>query len=134
MKITFQDYSLMRYPSAGDYVLENNQWNFYIANLSKKRYSWLVLYHEIIECYLCYWFGIKEPEIMAFDLDYEDRREKRINCKYGCKITYLSEPGFDKHAPYRIPHIIATIFEWLFSKLLFVSWKKYSEDIYNLEY
>jgi hypothetical protein len=132
MKIIYIDHKSQRYDTAGDYLKINNEWVFHISKLSKHRYNLCVTLHEIIECYLCYWFDIKEPDIMSFDLDYEYRRKKGLNCKYGCKITELSEPGFDKHAPYYFFHLIATVFEWLFSKLLFVSWKKYSDDVNNL--
>lgn len=112
----------MRYETAGDYVQENGEWVFYIARLSKRRYEACVALHEIIECYLCHWLGIKEPDIMAFDIEYEKKRPEGDD----------SEPGFDKNAPYRIPHTIATIIEYIFSKILFVNWKKYDQDINKL--
>ncbi|MEI6529695.1 MAG: hypothetical protein WCN88_04885 [Candidatus Falkowbacteria bacterium] len=124
MKIIYIDHKDQRYDTAGDYIKIDGEWTLYISKLSNHRYELCVTLHEVIECYLCDWFGIKEEDISAFDIEYERNRPEGD----------LSEPGFDKNAPYRTPHIIATVFEWLFSKILFVSWKKYSEDIYKLEY
>lgn len=122
MKIIIQDYSLMRYETCGDYVQENGEWVFYIARLSKRPYEACVALHEIVECYLCYWLGIKEPDIMAFDIEHEKNRPEGDE----------SEPGNDKNAPYYYQHQIATFIEYIFSKLLFVNWKKYEQDINSL--
>ena len=124
MKIIYINHKDQIYDTAGDWKRINGERVIYISKLSKHSYERLVALHEAIEFVLCDLFGIKEEDVSAFDIEYEKNRPEGD----------LSEPGFDKNAPYRIPHIIATVFEWLFSKILFVSWKKYSEDVYNLEY
>jgi len=126
MKIKFIQHNTQRYDTAGDYVLKNKEWYFYISKLSKRRYEWLVTLHEIIECYLCYWKGIKEENIYKFDIKFEKERD------YG--IWKLEEPGDDVRAPYYKEHQIATFFEKIFAKILLVNWKKYEEEFYKLEY
>ena len=106
----------MRYNTCGDYIQQNGEWYIYVAQLYKRRYEWLVALHEIIECYLCYWLGIKEQDIYLFDLTYRGD----------------GEPGNEKDAPYHIQHRIATFFEWIFSKILFVNWTRYGQNIDEL--
>ncbi len=125
MKVTIQPYNKMRYETCGDYIMENGHWHFYIAKLEKRRYEWLVLIHEIIECYLCSLLMIKEKDIYEFDLMFEQERKNFLH-------TEDEEPGDDRQAPYYYQHQIATFFEKIFAFILFVNWREYDEAVVDL--
>lgn len=122
MKVKIIPHSHQRYNTVGDYQKINHEWVFTISCLSKRRYEWLVLVHEIIECYLCALAGIPESFITDFDLKYEKTRE----------FGDHTEPGDCPTAPYFKQHQIATKIEKILAKLLFVNWSKYSKEVESL--
>jgi hypothetical protein len=85
-------------------------------------YHFLVFDHEIHEQYLCIKRGIKEPDIMAYDIQYEKNRP----------VGDTSEPGMSKMAPYRREHLFATGIESLMASELDVDWIEYDNTVNEL--
>lgn len=123
-------YAEMRYPSVGDYWYEGDILHLRVAKLSDARYEWLVALHELIELSTCQLMGVQFPDIDAFDIKYEECREKNLPLPCGCDIQ--DEPGDDPHAPYHKQHTIATLAERAIAFLLGVSWSAYDRELENL--
>ena len=98
-----QPYSKMRYPTLGDYdyKLGIPYFEFYTAETGNDDFNLAIFLHEIKEAYLCWKAGIKEEDITAFDIMFENERE--IGLHGGD-----DEPGDDPRAPYYHQHQTAT--------------------------
>lgn len=116
----------MRYPTVGDYwydtegVLEVR-----IAEMGNELYHKLVMIHELVEEALTKHRGLSEPDIMAFDLYYEKRRDQGL-------VSEDSEPGFDLNAPYLREHTLATSVEMMMCALAGESWSDYDRIVMSL--
>lgn len=116
----------MRYPTVGDYwydtegVLEVR-----IAEMGNELYHKLVMIHELVEEALTKHRGLSEPDIMAFDIYYEKRRDQGL-------VPEDSEPGFDANAPYLKEHTLATSIEMMMCALAGESWTDYDRTVMNL--
>ena len=78
-------------------------------------YNFLIILHEMIEEWLCNKRGIKEPDIQAFDNEFD-------------KKGLEGEPGDDPQAPYYKEHQIATIIERIVAYELGIDWNQYEAD------
>ena len=109
-------HSQQRYPTVGDYWIDdNNTLQIRISDLKDFRMNMLVLIHELVEVVLTEHAGIPEPDIMAFDMAFEKERPR----------NNLEEPGDCKLAPYYREHQMASCVEKLVACFLQVNWKEY---------
>jgi hypothetical protein len=112
-----------RYPTVGDYWdAEDGTLEVRVTDLGDRRYEFLIALHELIERELCRTRGIAEPVIMAFDVAYEEARERG-------DPDVLEEPGDDPRAPYHREHVFATNIERMLAAELGVSWDRYEEAL-----
>ena len=125
MKITieFIDHSAQRYETCGDYWADKKgNWHIKVSKMGSPVCQKLVAVHELVEFILTDWKGITEQSIMDFDEKFEAKRKKGNN----------DEPGFDKNAPYKNEHAIATAVELIMCAHMGISWKEYEEKINSL--
>jgi hypothetical protein len=126
MKIVIETLPLkkLRYKSLGDYFEDHGVEYIQVAELGDWRMELAIAIHELVEDYICKHRGIKEEDIMAFDLEFEKNRPKGND----------SEPGDSPLAPYTKEHQIATAVERLLCSYLDVSWEDYEQrciDVLN---
>jgi hypothetical protein len=105
-----------RYETVGDYWWENGNLEIRVSNLGNQDMEYLVAEHELKEAYLCEKRNIKEPDIMDFDIKFNESGKE-------------GEPGDDKNAPYRKEHFFATNIERLVAAELGINWQEYDEII-----
>lgn len=120
--IESRDKSLMRYPTAGDYYKVGDNMFVDICSQKTEDYEFCIMIHELIEEYLTRKRGIKEEDIMMFDLLFENEREEGLHSEQ-------DEPGYDMRAPYRKEHIFAENIERLIAQELDVDWVQYTNDL-----
>lgn len=125
-------HSEQRYDTCGDWWWEDDTLQIRVSALGDERMEYLVAAHEQDEAMGCRGDEIAEGDITDFDEDYERARRKRIAAPCGCVPTGTSEPGDDKHAPYRKWHQFATAIEKKRAKALGVNWQKYEAKINSL--
>lgn len=104
LEVEFVSLKEMRYDSLGDYFYKDGILHFKIVNTGNCLYNKIILIHELIEQTLTEAKGIKEEQIIKYDLEFENLR------KAG-KVGIDDEPGEGKGSPYRREHIIAEIVE-----------------------
>jgi hypothetical protein len=145
-----------RYDTVGDWYFEQLSdgqltLRIFTSDLGDWRKSMACAIHETIEALLCYARGIREIDVSNFDVAYEkcrphnrdaldprtglpstNRFTRKAPC--GCEVTDDSEPGEDRHAPYRKEHAFADGVERLVANELGVVWNEYSEVVSNLDY
>ena len=109
-----------RYPTCGDYWEDSDGvLQIRVSEMGNEDYEYLVAGHELRESYLCKKRGIAEPDITAFDIQFDkDGKE--------------GEPGDDPLSPYRREHFFSTSIERLEAAELNVDWGKYDEAIDSL--
>lgn len=104
---------LMRYETAGDYYEAGDGWCFEICEQDSKEAEFAILIHELWEWFRTQQAGIKEEDIMAFDIANPD----------------ADEPGDLPEAPYHKEHMEATEVErWAIAKLG-LDWEPYNNSI-----
>jgi hypothetical protein len=114
----------MRYPTLGDYYQEEDgTWVIVVAETGDEHYNQLILIHELVEIILTQNDGISEPEIMAFDIQFEKT-----------KLDPDAEPGNEPDAPYHEQHVFAEIIERMIAQKLGVNWQEYERDLNKIEY
>ena len=107
-----------RYDTCGDYWYdEAGVLQVRVTDMGNEIYEKMVIIHELCEEAMTKHLGITEQQISDFDLAYEAKREEGD----------LSEPGFDKNAPYLREHTISTAVEMLMCAHLGISWNDYDE-------
>ena len=113
----------MRYPSAGDYWLDKDGvWQFRIVEMHNLLYVVLILIHELFEWAGCRVAGIRMEDIDAFDMKFEQDRDKGLHSE-------TEEPGDHKDAPYRAYHRAATRVEKLACRLYGICWEIYDRAV-----
>lgn len=117
-------YSEQRYPTCGDYWMDENGVHFRINSMGNEDYEFLVQIHEMVEEHLTRRKGLKEPDIMAFDLMWEKEREEG---KHGEN----EEPGHDPRAPYNKEHVLAENIERLLAHHMGISWPEYEKAVFD---
>jgi hypothetical protein len=123
MKINFEviPHEDHRYSTVGDYWKDHNGVDqFRVSDMGNNDYEFLVFIHELIESYLTGKRGIKEPGIMAFDVEFEKKREKGL---------VEGEPGDAIDAPYRKEHRFAENIERQVAFELGVDWFQYDKIV-----
>lgn len=126
MKIVIETKKLdsMRYKSLGDYFEDHGVEYIQVAELGDWRMELAIAIHELVEDYICKHRGIKEEDIMAFDLEFEKNRKEGND----------DEPGDSPQSPYLKEHQIATAVERLLCSYLDVNWEQYEQrciDVLN---
>jgi hypothetical protein len=110
-----------RYATAGDYFHEPDTLEVRITQQKTEDSEFLVAIHELVEEYLTRHAGIKEQDILAYDLNWEKRHAKGL--------TKADEPGEENDCIYREQHAVALIIEYLISKELGVDFDKHNEEL-----
>lgn len=125
MKIDVQTipYKDQRYQTCGDYWTDDQGVvHFRINEMGNSDYEFLVSIHEQIEEHLTRRRGLKEPDIMAFDVMWEKEREEG---RHGED----EEPGHDPRAPYRKEHVLAENIERILANEMGVHWPTYEKAV-----
>jgi|KBSSwiStaDraftv2_1062776.scaffolds.fasta_scaffold00213_23 hypothetical protein len=113
-----------RYPTVGDYWEEKDGVvEIRVSEMEDWRYVILVAVHELAEMMLTRWRGIPEEDIGAFDMRFEEMRERGL---------VVGEPGDAPEAPYRREHFFATNIERLLAAELGVDWAEYERHVDGL--
>lgn len=112
-----------RYPTVGDYWLEDGIQQVRVSKLADWRYEILVAIHEIVELAVTRHRGISEHRISEFDIEFERMRESRQRS---------GEPGDHPDSPYRREHFFATNIERLLAAELEVDWFEYENYVDSL--
>jgi hypothetical protein len=139
-----------RYDTIGDWVFDEREGHVtvLVSELEDWRMGFACAIHELIETALCIRAGVDESVVSRFDILYEARRQcalvgnpteeqkeqdtllaRVFDCL--CTPTEDSEPGEDKHAPYRAQHAFADGIERLLAYALDLSWSDYSDKVAN---
>ncbi len=113
-----------RYETCGDYFKKGKKW-LIVCSKMRSEYVFLVLIHEFVEWFLTQLRGIKEKDITAFDIKFEEERKHHLH-------TNEDEPGDDVHSPYFNEHKFATKIEKLCCEELKIDWDEYEETILRL--
>lgn len=108
-----------RYPTVGDWFDAHGLTVFRISNMENEFYERLVFLHEFIEQTLCLKRDIKEWDVDAFDMAYEDNRRDGDD----------SEPGDSELAPYYAEHQFATAIERRMAAELGIDWDHYDKTV-----
>ena len=109
-----------RYETPGDYWIDKEGvLQVRISRMGNRLYEFLVLFHELLEWFMCEQAGIPIKDIDAFDIKYEKERDKGLHSKF-------SEPGNHPKAPYGFAHRFATKMERIVADKLRVRWEFYS--------
>jgi hypothetical protein len=114
--ITTLPHKKQRYPTVGDYFINDGLIRIRVSEMGNEDYEFLVALHEIVESWLVYRRGISEPDITAFDIIHEE-------------VGGEGEPGDHPDAPYRAEHFFATTIERLMARELNVDWLEYDKVV-----
>ena len=111
-----------RYDTVGDYQEAHGFISFTISDMGNWQYEALVSVHELIEKILVNARGIKDADIDAFDMAFEQNRDPGDE----------SEPGWYLQAPYHREHVFAEKVERLLAEELGVDWEDYDRTVMEL--
>lgn len=119
-------YEAMRYPTCGDYWIDAfGTKHVRVADMDNEDYALLVQIHELVEEHLTRRRGLTEPEITAFDEQFE---RERMDGLHGD----TEEPGFAKGCPYLREHMIATGIEMQLAGIMGLDWQEYEDAVNGL--
>lgn len=122
MQYTIRTRKDMRYPTSGDYYFVGDNCFVDVKEQINPDYELLIAIHELIEEYLTRKNNINEPDILKFDLEFEEERKQGLH-------TQEDEPGHDIRAPYHKQHVFAENIERLIAQELNINWIQYGKDI-----
>lgn len=151
------EHAQQSYDTIGDwnFIAPTQATHIRVSKLPDRRFEILVAVHELVEAEWCRQHGITPEEVTAFDLAFEERRQKQITrleqqlgrliSKRARGATVIStkrllrdwrqrEPGDDPEAPYFEGHQFATKIEKQIARELGVEWKVYEAAITALEW
>jgi hypothetical protein len=112
-----------RYATLGDYYEdENGMLHFKISDTGNDTFNKVILVHELVEQLLVEVQGIKEPDILKFDLWVEDE------IKAG-RYPEDGEPGDHPLSPYRKQHDFAMNIERQIMNFLNIDFKDYDKQV-----
>lgn len=114
-----------------------------VSQLSSTAREYLIAVHELIEVILCEHAGVTQETVDAFDMEFEKRRQERIDqaarkvIEPGVTsgeeaLIAIEEPGDDENAPYRKQHCFATGIERLLAAEMDVAWHSYEAELESL--
>ena len=123
-------HSSQSYETVGDWKVKRGKLReIKVSDMKNEEYAFLVAFHEQIEVMLCIKRGITQKMVDSFDKQYEKAREKGIKAPCGCRPTKTSEPGHDRHAPYKKEHCYAEMMERMLAKEMGVCWEDYNKTV-----
>jgi hypothetical protein len=114
-----------RYETLGDYYIKDGIRTFAITKTGNDLYDDLIFIHEFIEEVLTRNKGITEEQILAFDLQFEEK------IKNG-EVGEDEEPGEQIDSPYRQEHVIAELIERLIINHLNIDFNTYNNKLLKL--
>lgn len=118
-------YESQRYQTCGDYWADKDGvTQFRINDMGNEDYAFLVSIHEQIEEHLTRRRGLKEPDIMAFDVMWEKELQEGKHDNDG-----LEEPGHDPRAPYHREHVLSENVERLLAHAMGINWAVYEKAV-----
>jgi hypothetical protein len=121
INIDFIDAKEQRYPTAGDYWIDENTLEVRITKQGNRDYEFMIMIHELIEEYLTRRKGINEQSILEFDLEWEKKKEQGL--------TTAEEPGAEPDCPYKREHFLATVIEGLLALEMGIDFQTYDQEI-----
>lgn len=111
-----------RYPTLGDYSVEDGVRTFSITKTGNDLWDDLIFIHEFIEEVLTRNKGIEESQILEYDLEFERRLENG-------DLVESEEPGDQSDSPYKEQHNIAEIVERMMLNHLGISFHEYDKSL-----
>jgi hypothetical protein len=114
-----------RYETLGDYYIKDGIRTFAITKTGNDLYDDLIFIHEFVEEVLTRNKGITEEQILAFDLQFEEK------IKNG-EVGEDEEPGEQIDSPYRQEHVIAELIERLIINHLNIDFNTYNNNLLKL--
>jgi hypothetical protein len=111
-----------RYNTAGDYWDDKGQKEIRVSELSNPIHEFIIAVHEIVEAYLTEARGIKEQDILKYDV------EKLKHLKDPNRL----DPGHDPKAPYHKEHMFAEKIEKMLAKEFAVNLEEYQAELDKL--
>lgn len=96
-----------------------------VSDMSNEAYEFLVTVHELVEEFLTRRRGLTEPEITAFDEQFERERMDGLH-------SDTEEPGFAPDCPYLREHMIATGIEMQLAGIIGLDWQTYEQTVNSL--
>ena len=110
-----------RYCTLGDYWDDpDGTTHIRCTALKSEASEFLVVIHELVEQYLLKVAGIREEDVKAFDIMFEQERAAG-------KWDEYAEPGDDPRAPYRKQHFMAEVIERSLACMIGVDWRVHCE-------
>jgi hypothetical protein len=136
VRISTIPHNHQRYKTVGDWLYDeaSESVTILVSDMGDWRKGLACGIHELIETALCVQDGVSEESVSAFDVAYEEARRTQRPAPCGCVPTEDSEPGEDRHAPYRRQHAFADGVERLFANAIGLVWDEYAETVVNLPY
>jgi hypothetical protein len=125
INIRFIPHKEQRYPTVGDWFFRYTTLHIRTSIMDKEEYEILVAVHELVEAFLCRRAGVREEDVTAFDIKFEDERAQGLHGP-------TDEPGDDRAAPYYTQHQIATHVERFLCKALSIDWEEYDAAVNSL--
>lgn len=123
VSIEFIPHSLQRYPTCGDYWLdENGDLQIRVSLMGNVRSLLAVAIHELFESSGVIANQISMEAIDRFDMEFEKSR----------KPDDLTEPGDTPEAPYGHLHRLSTIVEMLYADAVELNWEEHENAVHNL--
>jgi hypothetical protein len=95
--------------------------HIYCVPLSKRRYRWAVLGHEIIEAVYCKLFRVTTEEADRWDIAFE--RSYEVG-----EFPYSFEAGDHPDCPYFFGHRLGVAWEYFCVYCTFADWADYERD------
>lgn len=123
--IRFIDHACQRYPTVGDWFWRHTTLQIRISDMQNHKFNMLVAVHEYIEALGCWEADVDEKDVTAFDMKFEQEREKGLHGP-------TDEPGDDPAAPYFQQHQLATNVEKYLAIQLGVDWEEYDAKVNSL--
>lgn len=88
-----------------------------VSPLSDYRREILLAIHETVEAIMCYYNGVTQESVDAFDAEYDKTHSADLNA------------GDDPAAPYQHEHCLATAIERILCAELRVNWESYDREL-----
>lgn len=110
---------------AFDGLMNSGTLQIYCCPLSRKRYRWAVIGHELIEAIYCWLFRITTETCDRWDAEFEKRYDSG-------ESAVEIEPGDDPECPYHWGHFLGCCWERLFIALTIAGWRDYVEECEGL--
>jgi len=112
------------YDTVGNWKITPHEMLIFVSDMDNDDSEFVIGIHEAIEAWLCEKNGISQDDVDNWDMWYEEAREQGT-AACGCPIYPTSEPGNDKHCPYRKEHQFTTKIEKMLVKRGGMDWTQH---------